>query len=169
MFAAFQRMAAIKRASAIGTAIALAGASMAFASTGATAAEIVITVTKFHAHDRADDLSSGDFFARMKINGKAAFSSIITGDKEFQPNWKLTLPATAGVNEVNLALIDKDVSVDDPIDINRLDKKRDLDFSVDTRTGKIEGFSRTYKSGETITRTGAEKKKAEISFVVTVK
>lgn len=168
MFASFQRMAAFKRASAVGTAIALAGASMAFATTGATAAEIVITVTKFHAHDRADDLSSGDFFARMKINGKAAFSSIITGDKEFQPNWKLTLPATAGVNEVNLALIDKDVSVDDPIDINRLDKKRDLDFTVNTKTCRIEGFAETYKCGQSITRAGGELKKASITFTVEV-
>jgi hypothetical protein len=168
MFAAFQRMAAIKRTCAIGATIALAGASMAFASTSATAAEIVITVTKFHALDKADELSSGDFFARMKINGKAAFSSIITGDQEFSPNWKLTLPAKAGVNEVNLALIDKDVSVDDPIDINRLDKKRDLDFTVNTKTCKIEGFNQTYKCGQSITRAGGEKKKASITFTVDV-
>jgi hypothetical protein len=136
---------------------------------GAAAAEIVITVTKFQALDRADDLSSGDFFARVRINGKAAFSPQLTGETVFTPDWKLTLPAKSGNNEVNLSLIDKDVSVDDPIDINRVANKRDLDFTVNTKTCRIEGFNQTYKCGQTITREGSENKKASISFTVDVK
>ena len=92
----------------------------------AAATEIVVTVTRFKALDKADELSSGDFFARIRVDGKAAFSPVLTGQQEFTPNWKLTLPAKPGVVKVNLSLIDKDVSVDDPIDINRLDKKREL-------------------------------------------
>jgi len=145
------------------------GASMALAAGQAGAAEIVITVTKFHALDRADELSSGDFFARMRIKGKAAFSPTITGEQVFTPNWKLTLPASKGVNEVNLALIDKDLAVDDPIDINRVENKRDLDFTVNTKTCRIVGFAESYKCGQTITRTGTQNKKAEISFTVDVK
>ena len=155
----------------------LAGAAAALAifaaaaghATSASAAEIVITVTKFKALDRADDLSDGDFFARMRINGKAAFSPVLTGQAEYTPNWKLTLPAKSGVNEVNLSLIDKDVSVDDPIDINRVANKRDLDFTVNTKTCRIEGFAETYKCGQTITRAVSEKKKATTYFTVTVK
>lgn len=154
----------------VGAAAALAiFAAAAGQATSASAAEIVITVTKFKALDRADDLSDGDFFARMRINGKAAFSPVLTGQAEYTPNWKLTLPAKSGVNEVNLSLIDKDVSVDDPIDINRVANKRDLDFTVNTKTCRIEGFAETYKCGQTITRAGSEKKKATISFTVTVK
>ncbi len=152
-------------------AAALAAFAVAAAGTpsGAGAAEIVITVKKFHALDRADELSSGDFFARMKINGKAAFSPVLTGETVFNPDWKLTLPAKSGKNDVNLSLIDKDVSVDDPVDINRLPSKRDLDFTVNTKTCRIEGFAETYKCGQTITREGAENKKASISFTVDVK
>ena len=148
---------------------AVAAGTLACAGTGALAEEITITVVKFQALDRANDLSDGDFFARMRLNGKAAFSPVLSGQKEFSPDWKLTLPAKAGTNEVNLSLIDKDVSVDDPIDINRIDKQRDLDFTVNTRTCRIEGFAETYKCGQTITRAGGETKKAVITFKVDVK
>jgi hypothetical protein len=163
------RRAVGRHAFAFAIASAAIGSAMAMAPSGASAAEIVITVTKFHALDRADDLSSGDFFARMKINGKAAFSPVLSGETVFTPNWKLTLPAKSGSNDVNLSLIDKDVTVDDPIDINRVDNKRDLDFTVNTSTCRITGFAETYKCGQTITRAGSETKKASISFKVDVK
>jgi len=150
-------------------AIAALSAVLVGGPSGASAAEIVITVKKFHALDKADELSSGDFFARMKIDGKAAFSPVLTGQEVFTPDWTLTLPAKSGKNDVNLSLIDKDLSVDDPIDINRVASKRDLDFTVNTRTCRIEGFAETYKCGQTITREGSETKKASITFSVDVK
>lgn len=166
----FRVFCAAGRKSLVGAAAFAAFAVVAAGqSSGAAAAEIVITVTKFHALDRADELSSGDFFARMRINGKAAFSPVLTGETVFTPNWKLTLPAKSDKNDVNLSLIDKDVSVDDPIDINRIGNKRDLDFTVNTKTCRIEGFAQTYKCGQTITREGSETKKASISFTVEVK
>ncbi len=166
----FRVFCAAGRKSLVGAAAFAAFAVVAAGqSSGVAAAEIVITVTKFHALDRADELSSGDFFARMRINGKAAFSPVLTGETVFTPDWKLTLPAKSGKNDVNLSLIDKDVSVDDPIDINRIAKKRDLDFTVNTKTCRIEGFAETYKCGQTITREGSETKKASISFTVDVK
>jgi hypothetical protein len=161
--------AAVRKPLSCAAALAFSAVALSGAPSGAEAAEITITVTKFHALDRADELSSGDFFGRMTIDGKAAFSPVLTGETVFTPDWKLTLPAKSGVNKVNLSLIDKDLSVDDPIDINKVEKKRDLDFTVNTRTGKIEGFSKAYKVGDTITRAGTETKKAEISFIVTVK
>lgn len=155
-------------ACAVGAAFGAFASALALAPAGAAAQshEITITVTRFQALDKADELSSGDFFARMRVEGKAAFSPVLTGQNEFTPNWKLTLPISAGKQNVNLALIDKDVSVDDPIDINRLPNKRDLDFVVDTRTGRIEGFAEPYKVGQVITRAGGERKKASISFKV---
>lgn len=154
---------------AAGAAICTFAGGLAFATTSAVADEITITVTRFQALDKADELSNGDFFARMKVDGKAAFSPVLSGQEEFAPDWKLTLPIAAGKRDVNLALIDKDVTVDDPIDINRLGSKRDLDFTVDTRTCRIDGFAETFKCGQTITRAGGENKKASISFIVDVK
>jgi len=150
-------------------ALAAFAGTVAAAPTGAAAEEIIITITKLQPLDKADELSAGDFFARMRVDGKAAFSPVLSGDGEMSPNWRLTLPTKPGVVAVNLAIIDKDVSVDDPIDINRVANKRDLDFTVNTRTGKIDGFAERYKTGQTITRAGTENKKARISFKVDVK
>lgn len=168
MFAFLSGVRALRGAVTVCAAAAF-GLSVAAGDAAAKDPEIIVTVTKFKALDRADDLSDGDFFAKITINGKAAFSPTLSGQKEFSPNWKLTLPAKGGTVNVKLELVDKDVSVDDPIDINRIDKKRDLDFTVSTGSCKIEGFSQTYKCGATITRAGGEKKKAVISFKVEVK
>lgn len=168
MFGVFQNVAA-SRGSAIAAAIVLAASSIALAPAGAAAAEVTITITKFHALDRADDLSRGDFFARATIDGEAQVTPTVSDQAEVSPDWKISKTVSGGTVNVKLELIDKDVSVDDPIDINRLDNKRDLDFTVNTSSGVIEGFSETYKTGQTITRAGGEKKKASISFKVDVK
>jgi hypothetical protein len=172
MFGVIGRATA-RHALAVGTGLATIGLGIAVLAPVQAVAqdnhEITVSITQFKALDRADDLSNGDFFARVTIDGVAQTTAQISDKAEVHPDWKLSKSVPAGTHKVKLELIDKDVSVDDPIDINKLDKKRDLDFAVDTRTGKIEGFSRTYKSGETITRAGGEKKKASISFVVTVK
>lgn len=131
--------------------------------------EITLTVVRFKAIDKADELSAGDFFARVTIDGSKQITATVSGDRaEVQPNWKISKSVSPGVHKVKLELIDKDVSIDDPIDINRLGNKRDLDFTVDTRSCVIGGFASDYKCGATITRAGGEKKMAEISFKVTV-
>lgn len=172
MFAGIWR-AKSRRAFVLGAGLATLGLGAAVLVPTEAAAqpshEIIVTVTKFKALDRADDLSNGDFFARVTIDGQAVNSPVLDAKAEVHPDWKLSKSVPPGVHKVKLELIDKDVSVDDPIDINRLDKKRDLDFAVDTKSCKIEGFSGTYKCGTTITRAGGEQKKAIISFTVTVK
>lgn len=169
MFGVFSRVAA-RHAFAIGAAIAAIGSSMALA-TGASAADITITVTKFHALDKADELSRGDFFARMTIDGQSVVTPTISDQAEVKPkDWTLTKSVTSGGKvKVKLELIDKDLSVDDPIDINRMKNKRDLDFVVDVDSCHVEGFSEGYSCGKTITRAGSENKKASISFKVDVK
>lgn len=130
--------------------------------------EITVIVLSVKALDKADELSGGDFFARATIAGETSETPVVS-EPNFTPAWTLTKKVAAGTHNVKLALIDKDVSVDDPIDINRLGNKRDLDFTVDTRSCKVEGFAQTYKCGTKIKRAGAEKKKAEILFTVSVK
>lgn len=134
----------------------------------ALADEISITVISVKGLDKADELSGGDYFARVTIDGDAQITPTVK-DVSFKPDWKIKKSVKKGEHDVKLELIDKDVAEDDPIDINRLDNKRALDFKVDTRSCKIEGFSSSYRCGKAITRTGGENKKAEIVFKVTVK
>jgi hypothetical protein len=165
--------AAFRSVSMAVTGLAVIGAASTWAPSEAAAQkshEITVTVTRFKALDRADELSQGDYFARATINGKAKTTDVISDKKEVSPkNWVLSTSVPPGVHKVKLELIDKDLSVDDPIDINRVANKRDLDFTVDTNSCRIEGFSQEYKCGATITRGGTENKKADISFKVTVK
>jgi hypothetical protein len=141
----------------------------AVTSTGAAMAdEITVTVISVKAYDKVDELSGGDFFAKVTIDGEAQSTPVVK-DKKFKPDWKISKHVSSGEHKVKLELIDKDLAEDDPIDINKLDNKRDLEFTVDTRTCKIEGFSSTQRCGTTITRVGKEKKRAEIAFKVNVK
>jgi hypothetical protein len=147
--------------------------TLALGTTATTAAakdpEVIIKVTRLRALDQADAFSKGDFYAKVTINGEAVSTPPVKQEQSITPDWIVSKKVKAGVVKVNLAVFDKDVSVDDPIDINRLDNKRDLDFTVNTKTCKIEGFSSTYKCGAKITRAGKEKKDAEVTFIVTVK
>lgn len=137
-------------------------------ATSAAADDITVTVTSVKGLDKVDELSGGDYFARITIDGETKNTEIVK-KAVFKPDWSVTKSVSSGVHDVKLELIDKDIAEDDPVDINRLDNKRSLEFKVNTKTCKIEGFSSTQKCGQTITRTGKEKKKAEISFKVSVK
>lgn len=166
----------IKSRHAIAMGAGLAAFAMTVAAVGPNEAgaqsashEITVTVTRFKALDKADEMSAGDFFARVTINGKVKDSAIISNKSEGTPNWQISTSVPPGVRDVKVQLIDKDVSIDDPIDINRVASKRDLDFTVDTRSCRIDGFAQAYKCGATISRAGTETKKAEISFKVSVK
>jgi hypothetical protein len=147
--------------------------TIALGTTATTAAakdpEVIIKITRVRALDQADAFSKGDFYAKATIGGETVTSPTVKQETSITPDWVLSKKAKAGVVKVNLAVFDKDVSVDDPIDINRVDNKRDIDFTVNTKTCKIEGFSSSYKCGSKIVRAGKEKKEAEVTFIVTVK
>lgn len=143
-------------------------------STSATTAaakdpEVIIKVTRVRALDQADAFSKGDFYAKAVIDGETLKTPVVKQEASITPDWVISKKVKAGVVKVNLAVMDKDVSSDDPIDINRVANKRDLDFTINTKTCKVEGFSSTYKCGQKITRAGKEKKEAEVTFIVTVK
>jgi hypothetical protein len=131
--------------------------------------ELIITVKRVTLLDKVDELSKGDLYARVTIDGEIQSSPVVKGQNVFKPDWKLSKKVTRGDHNVKVELVDKDVTQDDNIDINRVDKKRDLEFSVNTKSCRIEGFSSSYKCGSSITRAGAEPKKADITFVVSVK
>lgn len=149
----------------------LALSSLAAAATVAYAAtrEVTITVLSLKAIDSADQFSKGDFYARATIDGDKQSTQPIKQSNIDKPGWKLSKKVKGGEVNVTLEILDKDVAADDPIDINRVDNKRSLDFTVNTKSCRISGFASGYSCGDVIVRTGGEKKAAEIKFRVDVK
>lgn len=161
-----------RAARTIAMSLAAAGVCAGFAVVApgsAAAEEIEIVISHVKALDKFDELSNGDSYARVSIGKDVQKSPVVTQKTEISPNWKIVQKVKPGTHNVKLEILDKDISVDDPIDINRIDKKRTLEFSVNTKSCRIEGFAQDYKCGEKITRAGQETKKAEITFAVNVK
>lgn len=131
--------------------------------------EITVSISRLQALDKADALSKADFFAKVTIAGETFTTPVIKQKDWSRPGWKVSKKVPKGSHDVKIALFDKDATKDDPIDINRVGNKRDIDFKVNTASCQIEGFSSGYSCGDNITRAGAEKKKAEITFKVDVK
>lgn len=131
--------------------------------------EITVTIKTVKALDSIDTFSKGDFYARVTINGTVQKTAHVRQSAAISPNWKIVQKVPPGTHKIKVEILDKDASLDDPIDINRIDNKRDLDFTVNTKNCKIEGFASTYRCGKTITRGGNERKKAEAAFTVGVK
>jgi hypothetical protein len=140
-------------------------------ATGAAAkdSEVTIKITRVRALDQPDAFSKGDFYAKVTIDGETTSTPPVKQETSITPNWVVTKKVKPGVVKVKIGVFDKDISVDDPIDINRVDAKRDLDFEVNTKTCRVLGFSSVFRCKSTISRAGKEKKAAEISFIVTVK
>lgn len=133
--------------------------------------EVTVTVKRVKALDKID-VGGGapDLFARVTIAGEALKSPVAKQQTEVKPDWKLTKSVPRGKTAIKLEILDKDVlNPSDAIDINRVDKKRDLDFTVNTDKCRIEGLSGSNSCGSKISRAGRENKKAEIDFTVTVK
>lgn len=133
--------------------------------------EVTITVKRYRTLDKIDVAGTPpDIFARVTIGGHRQQTPVNKQQVSGRPNWKITHAVPRGKTNVKLELLDKDVlNPADVIDINRIDKKRDLDFIVDTSNCRVEGFVGISRCGQTISRTGQEKKKSEIDFVISVK
>lgn len=144
----------------------VAAASSAFARDD----EITVTILQVHALDKADAFLSDDLYARVTIAGEVFKTPRVAQSNDIIPNWKISKVVPRGDHDVKVEIFDKDVfSPDDKIDINRLPNKRDLDFIVDTRRCRIDGFANRYRCNQQIRRAGDERKKAEIVFYVTVR
>lgn len=131
--------------------------------------EIVITIMRVKALSKLDNFSKADFRARVSIDGDTITTKKVRQQDEIRPNWVLVKRVAAGRHEVKLAILDQDATKAESIDINRIGGKRDLDFTVDTSSCRIDGFVAPYKCGRTITRSGQDKKAALIEFKVEVK
>ncbi len=131
--------------------------------------EVTITIERVTAVDRSDAASRPDYFARVVIDGDSQMTPAEMNKTDISPNWKISKMVPAGRTQVKVEILDKDVQINDPVDINRLPNKRDLDFTVDTRNCRIVGFADGYSCGSKIVRAGDQRKAAEITFSVSVK
>jgi hypothetical protein len=152
-------------------ALALTLGTPAFA--GSPTHQIVLNVREVKALDKFDELSLGDIYARVTIAGTTQSTPILkqtaSVGQVLKPDWQIVQNVGPGVHPVKVELIDKDLSQDDVIDINKLPNRRVLEFTIDTRKCRIEGFASTYNCKSAINRAGKEAKSAEISFTVDAK
>lgn len=139
-----------------------------YGGTSAREVEVQVTIHRLVALDKGDYFSGEDFFARVTIGGQVFQSERIRGKDAVAPNWRFAAVVPGGRTDVKIEVFDKDIAQNDPIDINRIDPKRDLDFVVNSRTCRIEGMSQAYRCGEIVRRAGNERKKAEMEFSVQV-
>lgn len=131
--------------------------------------DVTVTILKVRAIDKVDEFSKGDFYARVTIGGTVLTTQPVKQSNIDKPDWKLSTKVKPGKVDIKVEILDKDVTVDDPIDINKVDNKRALDMTLNTKSCSIKGFSKGYSCGDTITRTGQEKKAAEVAFKINVK
>lgn len=130
--------------------------------------ELKVTIHRLIALDKGDAFSTQDFYARVTIDGQVFKSERIRQTNDIIPNWRFSAIVPNGRNDVKIEVFDKDLIDDDMIDINRVDPKRDLDFVVNTRSCRLEGFSEPYRCNEDVVRAGGERKRAEMTFSVEV-
>lgn len=130
--------------------------------------EIVITITKVKAIDQIDAFSKGDFYARATIDQDVQTTPVARQQAEIKPNWKISHKVRPGRHNLKLEIFDKDISADDPIDVNPIEKNRILEAIIDTRKCRVSGYGKSYRCGSIVTVTGHEKKAAEVTFIVDV-
>ena len=165
------KLARIGLATAAAAAVAATLSNAPLAQTGyrGPTHEVSVKIARVRALDQMDVFSKGDFFARVTIAGKSQDTPRARQQNYISPNWTITAAVPAGRQPISIELFDKDLTRDEPIDINALPNKRKQDFSVDTRSCRITGFSGSNRCDVTIVRAGKEKKSAEISFSVSVR
>ncbi|MFV0296711.1 MAG: hypothetical protein ACK5JT_11410 [Hyphomicrobiaceae bacterium] len=160
----------------LATSALIAGAAIASAIPGATAAKadrIRVVIDRVTALDNIDPAGGkADFFARVTIGGDVFTTKAVRRDSDLKPtDWVFTKRVRRGLQQVKIEIFDKDVlSKSDAIDINRVGNKRDLDFTVNTRRRpcRLPDFAGAPRCGHTITRAGGENRRARISFRVEV-
>ena len=133
----------------------------------AQADEITVRIKRVKAIDPGDALSRPDYLARVTIAGETFVTKPILNQTDISPpDWVFRKSVSPGWHDVKVEILDKDLTKNDFVDINRVDGKRDLDFKVNTRRCDISGFSGSVDCGSDIVRAGAERKSAEVTFTV---
>jgi hypothetical protein len=134
---------------------------------------ITVKIDQIRPLDKFDELSRGDLFARVTIAGETTTTPVKRQTSArgvtINTDWVIRRDVAPGAHPIKIELIDKDLSEDDIIDINRIDSRRVLEFTVDTQRCRVEGFATAYRCKSRINRAGREKKAAEVFFTIDVK
>ena len=122
-----------------------------------------IVVTDGYGNNRVILYDKNGKFIKQVGKGAGGPADKGTGPGEWVLPHKLAVDAQENLYIIDrenkrLQVFDKDLMQDDPIDINRIDPKRNLDFVVNTRTCRIEGMAQAYRCGQPVVRAGGERK-----------
>jgi len=158
---------------AAGGAMAIAACVALISPANAQNHQVTVTVHSVKLLDRVDAGSQADLFARVTIDGEQKATPPLKQTGRVGDTIRTEFVASKSVKPgsvpVRLEMLDKDLRSDDLIDINRLPNRRILEFNVNTRNCRIEGFASMYRCKARITRAGTERKKAEVTFTVEVR
>ncbi len=128
----------------IGGLCALLTVPYAGGQTGRTVTVTIVRVAQKDNLDKMDQLGSdkADFYSLVQIGQGPLIKSKNMSDDDGRPNWKFTGSSNGRYVGIRIKLNDDDGGVeeqDDFVDINPKNGKKDLNFTLDTRTGRISG------------------------------
>lgn len=82
-----------------------------------------------------------DFYAMVTVDGLTFVEAMQADKQSIRPYWNTLrfVPKSQGASAVRYVLYDEDASVDDSCDVNPIQGVTDLKFTLDLRTGLIQG------------------------------
>lgn len=106
---------------------------------------VTVTIHRVMQEDNLDvpdvDPDRADFYAQIWIAGKMYQTKVFSAD-DGRPYWRFSIPVRSRLVRIRIKLLDDDGALerkDDYVDINRRYNKKDLNFTYDTRRGRIRG------------------------------
>lgn len=131
--------------------------------------EIVVTVSEVRLLDKADTFNRAEIYSRIIIAGEWFETPVVKSSGTINPNWRANKSVNAGDHAIKLEILDRDLTMSEPVDINKVDRKRDVDLVVDTRNCRVSGDGINGKCDVTLKTTGRERKSAEVTITVSVR
>lgn len=114
------------------------------------------------------DPDRADFYAQIWIDGKLHRTKNFSFD-DGKPYWSFEHDSSKRYVPIRIKLLDDDGGLeeaDDFVDINRRKGKKDLNFILDTRTGRISGDVRGRRGQNIYSYGGGDSDKGKIWFTV---
>jgi hypothetical protein len=136
-------------------------------------AEVRVTIMRVKNIQGGDVLSKPDYFAKVTIAEETFTSQHIQDKDDISPNWIFTKSAPIGFTgqiPIVIAIFDKDVTKDDPVDVSPAPDRRELRMNVNAIACTIAGDV-TARCGTAIVTAGnvSVKPRAELTFTVEVR
>ena len=122
----------------------IAGAGVSTPPASKTFTVVMSRVAQTDNLDKGDALGSdkADFYAVLWVNGKDMGKTKNVSADDGMATWRRNLSSSDRYVKIRIRLMDDDGGLegkDDHVDINPRGGKKDLEFTYDTRTGRISG------------------------------